>query len=41
MGLFKVDKDLKVNVVEVQGIWDDEDEILKNAMVAWGILPKG
>ena len=41
MGLFKVDRDLEVNVVKVQGIWDDEDEILKNVMAVWGILPKG
>ena len=41
MGLFKVDRDLEVNVVKVQGIWDDEDEILKNVMAMWGILPKG
>ena len=24
---------VKVNVVAVQGIWDEEDEILKNAVV--------
>ena len=27
--------------MEVQGIWDEEDEILKNAMTMWGIPPKG
>ena len=27
--------------MEVQGIWDEEDEILKNVMTIWGILPKG
>ena len=32
---------MEVNVVEVQGIWDEEDEVLKNAVVVWGILPKG
>ena len=32
---------MEVNAVEVQGIWDEEDEILKNAMAVWGILPKG
>ena len=32
---------MEVNVVEVQGIWDEEDEILKNALAIWGILPKG
>ena len=26
--------------MEVQGIWDEKDEILKNAMAIWGILPK-
>ena len=32
---------IEVNAIEVQGIWDDEDEILKNAMAVWGILPRG
>ena len=32
---------LEVNAVEVQGIQDEEDEILKNAVAVWGILPKG
>ena len=32
---------IEVNMVEVQGIWDEEDEILKNVMAVWGILPKG
>ena len=30
-----------VNVVEIQGIWDEEDEALKEALAIWGILPKG
>ena len=30
-----------LNVVEVQEIWDEEDEALKEAVVIWGILPKG
>ena len=32
---------IEVNAVEVQGVWDDKDEILKNAVAMWGILPKG
>ena len=32
---------MEVNTVEVQGIWDEKDKVLKNAMVVWGILPKG
>ena len=31
---------IEVNAVEVQGIWDEEDEILKSAVAIWGILPK-
>ena len=27
--------------MEVQGIWDEEDEMLKSAVAVWGILPKG
>ena len=27
--------------MEVQGIWDEEDEFLKEAVAIWGILPKG
>ena len=30
-----------VNMVEIQGIWDEEDENLKSAIAMWGILPKG
>ena len=30
-----------VETVEVQGIQDDKDKILKNVEVVWGILPKG
>ena len=30
---------VEVNTVEVQGIWDEEDEVLKNAVAVWGILP--
>ena len=29
-----------INVVEVQGIWDEEDEAFKEVVVC-GILPKG
>ena len=32
---------VEINAMEVQGIWDEEDEVLKNAVVVWGILPKG
>ena len=32
---------VEVNVMEVQEIWDEEDEVLKNVVVVWGILPKG
>jgi len=32
---------VNINVVEVQGIWDEEDEVLKEAIAIWGILPKG
>ena len=27
--------------MEVQGIWDEKDEMLKSAVAIWGILPKG
>ena len=27
--------------MEVEGIWDEEDEVLSNAVAIWGILPKG
>ena len=37
----KLIETIEVNMVEVQGIWDEEDEILKNVMAVWGILPKG
>ena len=30
-----------VNMVEIQGKWDEEDENLKSATTMWGILPKG
>ena len=30
-----------INVVEVQGIWDEKDEALKEVVAIWGILPKG
>ena len=30
-------KNVNINVVEVQGIWD---EVLKEAIAIWGILPK-
>ena len=29
-----------INAVEVQGIWEEEDEFLKEAVAIWGILPK-
>ena len=32
---------VNVNAVEVQGIWDEEDEVLKEVVVVWEILPKG
>ena len=32
---------IEVNVVEVQGIWDEEYEILKSVVAIWGILLKG
>ena len=32
---------VNVNVVEVQGIWDEEDEALKEAVALWEILSKG
>ena len=32
---------VEVNVVEVQGIWDEEDEMLKSVVAVWGILLKG
>ena len=32
---------MEVNVVEVQGIWDEDDEILKSVVAVWEILPKG
>jgi len=37
----KLIETIEVNAVQVQGVWDDEDEILKNAVAMWGILPKG
>ena len=30
----KLIKTVEVNIVEVQGIWDEEDEFLKNAVAA-------
>ena len=32
MGRLKLIETVDVNAVEVQGIWDEEDEILKNVM---------
>ena len=32
---------MEVNTIEVQGIWDEENELLKNTVSVWGILPKG
>ena len=37
----KLIETVEVNIVEVQGIWDEEEEVLKNAVAVWGILPKG
>ncbi|KAK9997967.1 hypothetical protein SO802_017570 [Lithocarpus litseifolius] len=37
----KLIETIEVNAVDVRGIWDDEDEILKNAEAMWGLLPKG
>ena len=37
----KLIETMDVNAVEVQGIWVEEDEILKNEVAMWGILPKG
>ena len=30
-----------INAMDVQGIWDEEDETFKKAIAIWGILPKG
>ena len=30
-----------INAMEVQGIWDEEDVALKEAVAIWGILLKG
>ena len=32
---------MEVNMVEIQGIWDEENENLKSAIAVWGIVPKG
>jgi len=32
---------VEVNTIEVQGIWDEENELLKNTVIVWGILHKG
>ena len=32
---------VNINAVEVQGIWDEKDEVLKVVIEIWGILPKG
>ena len=37
----KLIETMEVSVVEVQGIRDVEDEILRNVVAVWGILPKG
>ena len=37
----KLIESVEVNVVEIQGIWDEEDENLKSAIAVWRILPKG
>ena len=38
---FKLIEVVEVNMVEIQGICDEEDEDLKSAITVWGILPKG
>ena len=37
----KLIETVEVNAVEVQGILDEIEEVLKNAVPVWGILPKG
>ena len=32
---------MEVNTIEVQGIYGEEDEVLKNVVAVWGILLKG
>ena len=32
---------VNINGVDVQGIYDEEDEVLKEAIAIWGIFPKG
>ena len=34
-------KNVNINALEVQGIWDEEDEVLKEVIAVWGILPQG
>ena len=43
MRLLEVDRNNKcqINAIEVQGIWDEKDKVLKEAIAIWGILPKG
>ena len=41
MDYSKLIETVEVNVMEVQGIWDEEDEILKNEVAIQGVLPKG
>ena len=36
----KLIKIVEVNTVEIQGIWGERDEVLKNTMAMWGVLPK-
>ena len=31
---------MEVNIVEIQGIWDEKDEKLKSAIAMCGIVPK-
>ena len=38
---WKLIETVKVNMVEVQGIQDEKDEVLKGMMAIWGILRKG
>ena len=37
----KLIETVEVNAVEIQGILDEIEEVLKNAVSVWGILPKG
>ena len=36
-----IETNIDINVMEVQGIWDEEYEVLKEVIAIWRILPKG